>query len=207
VRGSNNAKIQVGAEGFLDLSHYINMIDVPSSVSRAFGDVHAEGNPHYMLDPYNVRIIAKVIEKKLIFLDEENSEYYKKNLDSFLKRWDIFLNKLDENMLTCKSKKVIQYHELFNYFLRRYNFKSYANIEPLPGISPSSKHTMQLINLIRDKDIKLILQDVYHEKKSAKFIASKTKVEVVVLPHDVGALKDAKTLESFYESVAEKICH
>ncbi len=207
IRSANNAKIHPGASGFLDISHSIHMIDIPDSVSRAFGDVHAEGNPHFMTDPYNVSIIAKAIEQKLSSIDEENSKIYKKNLEYFLKEWNTYLRKLDAKMLTCKDKKLIQYHELFNYFLKRYGFKSYANIEPLPGISPSSKHTLSIINIMRDKDIKIILQDVYHEKKTAKFIASKTNAEVEVAPHDVGAVKGSDSLEDFYNTIAEKICH
>ena len=85
IRSANNAKIQPGANGFLDISHFINMIDVPDSVSRAFGDVHAEGNPHFMTDPHNVVPIAKAIEQKLSSIDEENTEIYNKNLEIFLK--------------------------------------------------------------------------------------------------------------------------
>jgi zinc/manganese transport system substrate-binding protein len=207
IRSANNAKIQPGAKGFLDISHSISMIDVPDSVSRAFGDVHAEGNPHYITDPHNIVPIAKAIEQKLSSIDEDNSQIYKKNLENFIDKWNSYLKIFDNKMLTCKDRKVIQYHELFNYFLKRYGFKSYANIEPLPGISPSSKHTLSIINTIRDKDIKIILQDVYHEKKTAKFIASKTDAKVEVTPHDVGAVKATESLEDFYNSIAEKICH
>ncbi len=207
MRSANNGKIQVGAEGFLDISHSIAMIDKPSSVSRAFGDIHAEGNPHYILDPYNVLIIAKAVAQKLSQLDSQNMQTYKKNLENFTREWRIYLKDLDKNMLTCKDKKVIQYHELFNYFLKRYGIKSYATIEPLPGISPSSKHTLKLINLMREQGIDMILQDVYHEKKTARFIASKTDAKVKIIPHDVGAAKGSETLEDFYNMIAQRICH
>ena len=206
IRSANNAKIQTGASGFLDISHFVNLIDKPTSVSRAFGDVHAEGNPHYITDPHNIVPIAKAIEQKLSSIDEDNSEIYKKNLKIFIDKWNNYLKIFDTKMLTCKDRKVIQYHELFNYFLKRYNFKSYANIEPLPGISPSSKHTLSIINTIRDKDIKIILQDVYHEKRTAKFIASKTDAKVLTIPHDIGVVKASDSLEDFYNNIAKKIC-
>jgi len=206
IRGANNANIQVGAKGFLDISHHINMINVPTSVSRGFGDVHASGNPHYSTDPHNIIPIAQTIAKKLISLDPENAKSYQKNLSDFLEEWDLFLKNLDATMKQCSTKKVIQYHQLFNYFLNRYKIISYANIEPLPGISPSSKHTIQLINTIKQNDIKIILQDVYHEKKTAKFIAQKSGAKVVILPHDAKALPEADTLENFYTLMANKIC-
>jgi len=206
IRSANNAKIQVGAKGFLDMSHFITMIDIPSSVSRGFGDVHAQGNPHYSTDPYMIPVMAKAIAKKLIELDAQNRTTYEKNLATFLKEWQVYLNSFDAKMALCKDKKVIEYHELFNYFLARYNFKSFGNIEPLPGIAPSSKHTIELINTVKDNDIKIILQDVYHEKKTAAFIADKTGTKVSIIPHDVNSVEAADTLDHFYDTIAKRIC-
>jgi zinc/manganese transport system substrate-binding protein len=206
IKSANNAKIQPGASGFLDMSHFITFIDKPASVSRGFGDIHAAGNPHYSCDPYMVLTMAQVIANKLAYLDPHNASQYKSNLENFLLHWKKYLKNYDIKMQTCRDKNIVQYHELFNYFLRRYNFTSYANIEPLPGIAPSSKHTMQVIETIKEHDIKTILQDVYHERKTAAFIAGKTGAKVVLLPHDVGAIKGSETLESFYNMIANRLC-
>ncbi|WP_457748470.1 metal ABC transporter substrate-binding protein [Sulfurimonas sp.] len=205
LRAANNAKIQNGRKGFLDMSHYVHMINVPSSVSRAFGDIHAQGNPHYATDPYVVLVMAKAIAQKLAEIDPVHENIYQENLEKFTKEWKKYLKNLDAKMLTCKEKKVVQYHRLFNYFLRRYNIKSYGTIEPLPGIAPSSKHTIELINIMKDNGVKKILQDVYHERKTAKFIAQKTGAKVVIIPHDLGA-DGSKTLQEFYNKIATRIC-
>ena len=205
LRNANNAKIRNGAKGFLDMSHFVPMIDVPTSVSRAFGDVHAQGNPHYSTDPHNVLIMAEAIAKKLSQIDPAHEAQYQKNLADFTKEWQAYLTKYDANMQMCQTKKVVQYHELFNYFLKRYNIKSYGNIEPLPGIAPSSRHTLALIQIMRENGVKTILQDVYHERKTAKFIADKTDARVAVIPHDVGA-EGSQTLQEFYNTIANRIC-
>ena len=103
--------------------------------------------------------------------------------------------------------KVVQYHELFNYFLRRYDIQSIDNLEPIPGIKPNSKHALKLVNEIRENDVKLILQDVYHEHKTASFIGKKTGAKVVELPHDVGAVKGTGTLDSFYDTLVDRVCN
>lgn len=206
LRNANNAKIQNGAKGFLDMSHYVHMINVPTSVSRAFGDVHAQGNPHFSSDPHVVLVMAKAIKEKLIALDPGHEATYTKNYDSFISSWKAYLANFDAKMHTCKVTKVVQYHALFNYFLDRYGIKIYGTIEPLPGIAPSSKHTVQLINTMKQDGVKTILQDVYHEKKTAKFIAAKTGAKVVIIPHDLGA-DGSKTLEYFYNKIANRICH
>jgi zinc/manganese transport system substrate-binding protein len=205
LRNANNAKIRNGAKGFLDMSHYVKMIDVPSSVSRAFGDVHAQGNPHYSTDPHVIPVMAKAIEQKLIMLDPAHAAEYVKNYENFTKEWSRYLQNYDAKMQECSTKKVVQYHELFNYFLKRYKIKSYGNIEPLPGIAPSSKHTIALIGTMQANGVKLILQDVYHERKTAKFIAGKTGARVAVIPHDMGA-EGSKTLQEFYNKIAKRIC-
>ncbi|SFV71723.1 Zinc ABC transporter, periplasmic-binding protein ZnuA [hydrothermal vent metagenome] len=206
IQSANNAKIQNGAKGFLDISHSIPMIDVPTSVSRAFGDVHAQGNPHYSTDPHMVPLMAKAIANKLSELDSKNATTYSSNLENFLKKWQEYLDGFDKQMATCQTKKVVQYHELYNYFLDRYNIEIVGNIEPLPGIAPSSKHTIELINSIKENKVKVIMQDAYHEKKTAKFIADKTGARVAVIPHDVGAVEDSDTLESFYNTIEKRVC-
>ncbi len=205
LRNAHNPKINEGSLGFLDASQSLELIDKPTTVSRAFGDVHAEGNPHYITDPYTVPIIAEAIASRLAQIDPIHKFAYKQNLQNFKKEWSSFLTQFDAKMAQCSTKEVVQYHELFNYFLKRYNIENIGTIEPLPGIAPSSKHTLELIMLIKQNKVKKILQDVYHERKTAQFIAAKTGAKVVVIPHDLGAV-GGKTLEDFYNNIASKIC-
>jgi zinc/manganese transport system substrate-binding protein len=205
LRAAQNRKINLGQKGFLDVSGAIKMINKPAVVSRSFGDVHPDGNPHFGLDPYNMLPLAQLITMKLSQIDPIHQQEYKANLNTFTKEWQAYLKTLDAKMAVCNDKKVVQYHQLFNYFLQRYNIQSFGTIEPLPGITPSSKHTLELIAVMKENGVKKILQDVYHERKTAKFIASKTGAKVLVIPHDVGA-DGSKTLEEFYDKIAQRIC-
>lgn len=206
VNNANNAKIRPNAKGYLDLSAYVKLQDIPKSVNRSMGHVHAEGNPHFALDPHNITQLAVVIMIKLSLLDEENKDFYQKNFEVFETHWKKKLKLYEKKMQKCKGMKVLQYHELFNYFLRRYGIISLDNLEPLPGISPSTRHTLELVNTIAKNNVKYILQDVYHEHKTASFIAKKTDAKVIVLPHDVGALRSVKTLDDFYDTLVDKLC-
>lgn len=206
LKSANNSKINAGANGFLDVSGAITFIDKPTSVSRAYGDVHPDGNPHFATDIHNIIPIAKLISMKLSLLDSSNQSTYEKNYQAFANKLEQLIQKLESKYQGCKGKKVVQYHELFNYALNAYDIKNIINIEPLPGITPSSKHTLKVINSIKEQNIKTILQDVYHEKKTAQFIADKTGAKVSIVPHDVGAIEGTDNLESFYTKVAEKIC-
>lgn len=206
LKSANNPKIRVGAEGFLDVSGAVEMMDKPKSVSRAYGDIHPDGNPHFATDIHNIIPIAELISMKLSLVDAPHKSLYEANFKTFKTKIERLIEHLSTQYASCKGKKVVQYHELFNYALNAYGVESVGNIEPLPGISPSSKHTMALITLMKSQNIKTILQDVYHEKRTAKFIASKTGATVKLVPHDVGATDSANTLEAFYTEVAQKLC-
>ena len=106
-------------------------------------------------------------------------------------------------MKRCSGMKVVQYHELFNYFLNRYNINSIDNIEPLPGIKPNSKHTVSLINKIKKNGVKLILQDVYNERRTSEFIAKNSDSKIMVLPHDINSMENIKTFEDFYDKLTQ----
>jgi zinc/manganese transport system substrate-binding protein len=206
LKSANNANINAGGKGFLDVSGAITFIDKPATLSRAYGDVHPDGNPHFVTDINNIIPIAKLISMKLSLLDPSNKSTYSKNYNEFASKIDRLKSELESKYSSCRGKKVIQYHELFNYALKSYGVEGVATIEPLAGISPSSKHTLEVINIIKEQGIKTILQDVYHEKRTAKFIANKSGAEVRLVPHDVGAVDGADTIESFYKIVANKIC-
>ena len=206
LKRANNSKINNGARGFLDVSGAVTMIDKPATVSRAYGDVHPDGNPHYALDINNISSIAELIGMKLSQIDPINSSKYSANFVKFKNNIEKLKAKLTPITKECKGKKIIQYHELFNYALNSFGVEKVGDIEPLAGISPSSRHTLELINIIKTQKIDTILQDVYHEKRTATFIANKTGANVKIVPHDVGATKTADSLEAFYTEVATKIC-
>lgn len=207
IQSSNNAKIQKGSEGYLDLSAYIKLKDIPESVDRSMGHVHAEGNPHFALDPYNMIPLAEVIMLTLSLQDDKHYGFYKKNFESFKARWTKKLKQYDRKMKKCAGMKVLQYHESFNYFFYRYDIKVVDTLEPIPGIKPTSKHIVKLINEIKSKNVTRILQDVYHEDKTAKFIAQKTGIKVVKVPHDVGAIKGIVTLDDFFDTLVGRTCN
>jgi len=206
IKRANNQNVFEGREGFLDLSHSIEMIDAQESVSHADGDVHPDGNPHFILDPYNVPIVAKSIADKLSSLDVLNAKVYEKNYEKFKKEWDTKLLVWAEKMKPFEGVKVIQYHKSFDYFLKRYKMKLVDTIEPIPGISPTSKHIIELITKIKsEKEAILIMHDVYHNRKAAKLISAKTNIKIMDMPHDVDALSEANSIENLFNSIIDSL--
>ena len=205
IRRANNAKIQPETQGFLDLSRFVTLIDKPAAVTRASGDVHPDGNPHYSTDPYFMPVLADAIADRLALIDPEHAGEYRANAEAFRSQWQEKLEKWKREMAPLAGTKVVQYHQLFNYFLKRFGLVSVGNIEPLPGINPSSRHTMELIERMRADKVKMILQDVYHSPKTAEFIADKTGARVIMMPHDVGADHEADTLTHLYDTMVGRL--
>ncbi|MCX7737887.1 MAG: zinc ABC transporter substrate-binding protein [Hydrogenothermaceae bacterium] len=201
---ANNLKINPSSVGFLDLSNLVNLIDKPENTSRAYGDIHPEGNPHFHLNPNNIPILADAITQKLCRLDQYNCQYYKNNYSSFKERWDSKIKEWDVRMSPLRGKKFIQYHKLFDYFLLRYGLKSVGTLELLPGIPPNAKHVDSLIDLVRNEKVDRVLQDVYHPQKPANFISEKTGVRITILPHDVGAVPEAKDIYSLFDEIVKR---
>jgi len=196
-RASNSRLNQ--REHLLDLSTTVAMIDVPKSLSRAGGDIHPGGNPHFHLNPANIPVLADAITKFLIHNDPKNQNLYQANLSAFKKRWALKLREWDQKMAPLSGKSVIQYHAVFNYFLQRYKIHTLDTIEPFPGISPSASHTLKLIKEIKEEKPIGILHDVYHPTKSASYLHEKTGIALIVLPHDVESMKNTDDLEALFD--------
>lgn len=187
----------------LELSQKVRLMDIPNSTSRAGGDVHADGNPHFHLDPRNIPIIAESITSFLAQKDPANAHEYRQNLAIFKKKWSANLIRWENQMGPLRGIGVIQYHPVFNYFIRAYGLKSVATIEPLAGIPPSSAHTMKLIGVINDTHPKWIMHDVYHPTKTGEFLADKTGVKLLILPHDVGSIQKTDDLTTLFETLIQ----
>lgn len=199
INRAANPKTQTNAKTFLNLSQHINLILKPKDVDRSGGDVHPDGNPHFHLSPENILILAQTIKEFLISIDLEHKAIYETNYAAFDKEWKKNIDLWKIKMAEKKGKKVIQFHDNLAYFNNAYGLETIGTIEPLPGIPPSSRHTLELIELIKKEQPCCILHDVYHSTKTAEFISEKTDIPVVLMPHDIGALENIEDLKSLFD--------
>lgn len=205
IKRAGNPKTNVDAKTFLNLSQHLHLLHKPHSVSRSQGDVHPDGNPHFHLNPKNILILARVIKNYLSSIDSQNTQFYVNNYETFLSAWKEKMLVWDTIMQDKKGMKVIQYHDALAYFIDAYGLELVGTIEPLPGIPSTSRHTLKLINLIKEEKVSYILHDVYHVRKTADFISSKTGIAVVLMPHDVEALDSVPDLESLFNYLSKAI--
>jgi zinc/manganese transport system substrate-binding protein len=189
ITQSRNAKIQPGAEGYLDPSTSAKILDLPTgAVTRAEGDVHPLGNPHYWLDPENGRRIAKAIEGRLSRLDAPNAAYYAQREEDFEKRLTAAEQRWKAQMAPYKGGKVVTYHKSWTNFADAFGLNVVGYIEPKPGIPPTPQHTLDVINLMKAQNVKIILVEPYFDTKTPNSIAANTGAKVLVIPPSVGGV-------------------
>jgi len=205
LKQANNGTIQPGEKGFLDLASRVHLIEVPKNVSREMGDVHPEGNPHFCLSPDNIPVIATAIAQKLSELDPANASAYEANKTAFLKLWEQKASQWQKAMEPLKGTKVIEYHKIFDYFIQHFGLSLAGTVEPLPGIPPTTKHVAEVEQTITRDRIRFILQDVYNPKDASQYLAQRTGAKLLVLPHDVGAVKEAADIIALFDEIVRRI--
>ena len=192
MQQSRNQKIQVGAEGYLDASLGAQILEIPTGqVTRAMGDVHPLGNPHYWLDPENGKRIAKQVADKLGQLHPGDKAYFDQRLADFTTRLDAAEKRWMAAMAPYKGTKVVTYHRSFPNFAERFGLDIIGYVEPRPGIPPTPQHTLDLINEMKRQNVKLVLVEPYFDLKTPNAIGRDTGAKVLVMPPSVGGVKEA----------------
>jgi len=191
ITQSRNARIQMSGGGYLDASTAAAILEKPSGpVTRAMGDVHPLGNPHYWLDPENGRRIAKAIAEKFAQLDPEDAAYFEQRYQDFERRLQEADKRWLEAMAPLKGTEVITYHNSWPSFTDHFGLRVGGFVEPKPGIPPSPAHTLEVINQIKKDQIKLILVEPYFDLKTPKAIAAQTGAQVLVMLPSVGGVPE-----------------
>ncbi len=201
INQARNARIQPGADGYFDASLTAKILDLPTGqLTRAMGDVHPLGNPHYWLDPENGRRIAKAVQAKLSQKDPANAAYYAQRAADFDRRVSEAQQRWTSMMAPYKGIKVVTYHRSWANFADAFGIDVIGYVEPKPGIPPTPQHTLDVIQAMRAQGIKLIIVEPYFDSKTPNSIASQTGGNVLVLPPSVGGVPAASDYLKLFDT-------
>jgi len=205
LNSARNAKIQKGGDGYVDASINVPLLQVPSSVNRAEGDIHIYGNPHYWIDPIRGKQIAQAIFQGLMKISPDNQNYFQANLKAFNDKIDLKTKEWIAKMAPYKGSKIIAYHNEWPYFEQRFGLQIVDFLEPKPGIPPSPNQLAKVIGEIKRDDIKVIISSPYFTTESADLVARETEAKVVVLATSVGADKEIKNYFDLFDYDVNKL--
>jgi len=198
---SRNDKIRAGSPGYLDASVGCEILQRPTTqVTRAMGDVHPYGNPHYWTDPNNGLVIARAIAAKLSELDPAGRADYDKNLAAFAAKLADKTKEWDAKMAPYAGTKVVTFHDSWPNFAKHFHLVVAGHVEPKPGIPPTPSHTLEIINLIQAEKIPVILVEPYFDRKTPDAIAEKTGAVVVTFYPSVGGIPAIKDYFALFDT-------
>ena len=191
ITQSTNPKIQVGGPGYFDASRFAQILEMPTGqVTRAEGDVHPLGNPHYWLDPQNGLRIAKGIQDKLSQMRPSDAAYFAQRYSAFEQHLKQADQKWLAEMKPYAGRKIVTYHRSWPNFAKHFNLNVIGYVKPRPGIPPSPQHTVELIKQMKSDNVKIIAVEPYFDLKTPNAIARETGGQVVVLIPSVGGEKE-----------------
>lgn len=191
IQQSRNARIQPGAVGYLDASLNARILDIPQGqVTRAMGDVHPQGNPHYWLDPENGRIVARAIGARFSELRPSDKPHFDQRVADFSRRLDEATRRWLAAMAPYKGLKVVSYHRSYTNFADRFGLDVIGYVEPKPGIPPTPQHTLDLVNEMKRQNVKVVIVEPYFDLKTPNAIGRQADAQVLVVPPSVGGVKE-----------------
>jgi zinc/manganese transport system substrate-binding protein len=187
LENSRNSKISAGAPGRIVASEGIKLLEIPTSFDRSKGDVHSLGNPHFMIDPVNVKIIARNIANHLAQIDPKNAATYNGNLGRFNTKLDAKFADWQKQLAPYRGARIVTYHKDFIYLADRFGLNIVDELEPKPGIAPSPAHLAQVIIKMKATNAKVILVQPFQNRRTAETVARQTGAAVLDVPQQPGA--------------------
>ena len=205
VRQSSNTKIQPGAAGYFEATKYIQLVDVPVTLDRSQGDIHAFGNPHIQSDPRNILIVAKPLSDKFAELDPANAAVYAERYADFAARFQAAISDWETKAAPLRDIPIAVQHRSWTYMENWLSLNEIIPLEPKPGIPPSSGYLAQVVDTLQKQPVKMIIRSAYENPRSSEFIAKKAGVTAVMLPFTVGGTKEASDLFTLYDTTIDRM--
>lgn len=190
---ARNPRLSVGAPGRIACNNGIQLLEIPDTLDRSKGDVHAAGNPHYLTDPANAAVVAETIAARFAQLDGSSAETYRANAKRFTAQLNGKLNQWKELLAPCRGQRVAAYHDSWPYFAMRFGLKIDLFLEPKPGIPPTPVHLAKVIMQMRKEQVRAVLVEPYQGRKTADTVAAETGASIVEVAQYPGGLKGTES--------------
>lgn len=188
LQQARNARILPAARGNVACCEGVTLLEVPDRLDRSQGDVHPAGNPHFLTDPQNARIVVHHLADVFAELDPAHAAEYRANEKAFVTALDERLPQWQARLRPFAGTRLVAYHNAWPYFARRFNLRIDLFLEPKPGIPPSAAHLAAVIAEMKTQGIRVILLDPYQNRRPAETVARATGARIVPVTQYPGGL-------------------
>jgi len=204
-RKANNARIQMGAPGNFVASDYVTMLDVPTSLDRSQGDVHASGNPHIQTSPINIQLVALALTKRLQILDSDNADFYQQRSVDFNQRWQVAMDKWQQQALPLKGMSIVVQHDSWSYLFDWLKLRKTAVLEAKAGVPPTVRDLNNIVNQLKITPAKTVIHAAYQPSRASSWLADKVVIKNVTLPFTVGGTEQSTDLFSLFDDTIQRL--
>jgi len=202
---SGNPKIQTGQPGYFEAANYVVKLEVPKVLDRAQGDVHPGGNPHIHLSPYNIEKIATALAQRMAQLDGKEAAYYQARAKAFLERWRQAIGKWEKEGAPLKGMAIVVHHKNFSYLNEWLGLREVGELEPKPGLPPTTSHLSGLLSRLGKDPAKAVLRSAYNDPQASEWLSARAKIPAIMLPFTVGGSDQAKDLFGLYDDTLARL--
>jgi len=204
-RRANNPRVQVGENGYLDVSDHVRLLERPVRVDRAEGDVHPQGNPHLQLDPRNIQRIAEIATERLAIIDPAHADDYVTNLANFSQRWQLAIERWELRAGSLKGTSVVVHHNSWVYLQHWLGLEVVGILEPKPGIPPSSTHLSQMLVKLEQHPAQMVIRSAYQNPRASEWLSQRAGIPALVLPSTVGGSEATKDLFGLFDVIIRQL--
>jgi len=165
----------------------VNVVSVDNNINlrTAKGDEglpeYGNKDPHYWLSIDNAKEISRTIEQELEKIDPANSQYYKDNLDQYLAKLDGAKNNISNDLKDINSRKLVTFHDAWEYFANEFNLDIVATFEPFPGSEPTPKYLQDLSNTVKKENVKAIFSEPEFSNETIKPFVNDVGLQLYIL--------------------------
>ena len=205
LESARNDRIAIGARGRISASLGVRLVEIPTSFDRARGDVHALGNPHFLIDPVNVKLIVAQLAEHFAMVDPSSADLFKANLKKFDATLDLKMAEWQKALAPYRGAKIVTYHKDFTYLAERFNLDVVETLEPKPGIAPSPAHLASVISTMKAQNARVILVQPYQNRKTAETVARQTGAVVLDIAQQPGARPNTDTYFQLMDFVIQTL--
>lgn len=205
LRQSGNGAVQPGKFGYFEAADHVQKLAVPTVLDRAAGDIHAAGNPHIHTDPRNISRVATALVQRLAEIDPANAVYYQSRYRDFATRWEAALQRWEQAAAPLKGVPVVVHHRAFVYLENWLGLKEVAQLEPKPGVQPTSSHLSGVLAQLQQQSAKMILRTPYDGERASAWLSERAKIPALVLPGTVGGTDQAQDLFGLFDDTMQRL--
>lgn len=205
LRQSGNANVVAGKSGNFEAAHYVRMLEIPSRLDRADGDVHAGGNPHIQTDPRNIAKVGDALAQRLAEIDLPNAAFYQARHKDFAERWQEAMKRWGVQAAPLKGLAIVVQHKGFPYLEDWLGLREVATLEPKPGVEPTSSHLSEVLAQLQRQPAKMVIRASYNSDRPSQWLSEKAKIPAVALPFTVGGSDRAKDLFSLFDDTVQRL--